>query len=91
MATITVDLHEQKNFKPEAPITLGDRMAAAWINSTGDLRTFLSDSTVSAVSVAPWLVIWVPLLLLGGLLLRLILRRAAAAEVRLRSRDSATN
>lgn len=84
LATITVELQEQKNFKPEAPLTLSDRLAAAWSNSFADLRTFLAGSAVFLVSVMPWLIIWLPLLLVGFLVVRGMIRRAAAAEASMR-------
>ena len=63
LATVTIRAREDDRYVPAQAPTFTARIGDAWRDSLGALRRFGEAAVIVAVSVAPWLVLLVPVLL----------------------------
>lgn len=74
LATITINASERTVYTPPTPSLFGDRVSAAWSNSTRNLGEFFTRSTVELVAFIPWLTVWVPICLAIYVVVRVVRR-----------------
>jgi hypothetical protein len=63
MATLTITVREHRGYTPPKAPTLGGRIRQAWDDSLLALRTFGENLLVAIVFLAPWLILFVALLI----------------------------
>lgn len=78
LATVTISVREDDRYVPAQAPTFPARAADAWNDSLAALRRFGEAAAIAVVTVAPWLVFLVPLLLWYALRRRV--RAAGAAR-----------
>lgn len=81
MSTITLDVEEIENYIPpiHAEPTYTTQLGRAWSGSITAMGTFFTNLSVVLVAIVPWLIVVVPLALIGYLVLHRYRRGAKAA------------
>jgi hypothetical protein len=77
LATITLNIRIQANYQPPATLSFANRISTAWSNSLGDTQGFLSRIAIGTVSTIPWLLLWMPFVVVAAFGLRRLLKRSA--------------
>ena len=75
LSTVTLTARERRTYEPPKPTTLGERLAAVWDNSVRRVGEFFARLVVEFVAFVPWLVVWIPLGLIGWLVVRRVMRK----------------
>jgi hypothetical protein len=63
MATVTIQIREERGYQPAEMPGFANRVGRAWLNSVDSLRTFLENAAVSLIFAAPWIFFWMILFL----------------------------
>ncbi|MFN3166583.1 MAG: DUF4349 domain-containing protein [Phycisphaeraceae bacterium] len=81
LSTVTLTIQEIKNYVPEPTEEpgYGTKVARTWGGSLGALGDFLTNLSLGVVALAPWLVILVPLGVVGWIVSRKAIRKARQA------------
>lgn len=76
-ATLNVSIYEVLEFTPEVviPKTLSEKIGIAFDKSTESIKEFLEDSAVFGIGSIPYLVIYIPLIVIGVLIFRVVKKR----------------
>ena len=65
LSTVTINVREEKDYVPPQAPSFTSRIGTAWTNSTQNLLKFGKNTVVELVAFSPWLVIWIPLMLVA--------------------------
>lgn len=80
LSTVTIAIHEIRDYKPPQAISLVDRIASTFSSSVDGLREFGEGTLLFLTALAPWLPLLVAAFFLSRFLLRRMIRRMAAAK-----------
>ena len=65
LTTVTITVREEKDYVPPQAPSFTSRIGTAWTYSTQNLLKFGENTVVELVAFSPWLVIWIPIILLA--------------------------
>ena len=75
LATITLRVREQQDYKPAVPLTVSNKVAIIWHRSWLKLANFGTNLLLICVGLAPWFIVILPAAAIAGAMLRRRLRR----------------